>query len=327
MAVNRTMWSARRPRFGSVGTWTAGRRPPVSLLAGGLLAAGVLLAACGQAGRPNPSGTLEATAVDLAPALTGRVLAVGAGEGQPVAAGDTLLVLDTELLALQRAETAARLAGLAAQERAAEEEQGQAARRFELDETRLQRLRALRAQGSATEQEVDDAAARRDVSASQARAAQHRIAYHRAEGDRLRAALAVYDRQLADGFLRAPRAGTILVRAIEPGEMAGPTRVALRLADLTALELRVYLEAPDLDQVRLGERLPVRVDALPDQELEGTVAWISAEAEFTPKNVQTRNARAQLVYAVKLRIANPDGRLHIGMPAEVRLTGRPGTGA
>ena len=140
-----------------------------------------------------------------------------------------------------------------------------------------------------------------------------------AELSQLDAALAVYDRQLCDSVVLAPLAGTVLTRALEPGEVAAAGRTALRLADLSHLELRVYLEAGDLERVRLGQSLPIRVDALPGAPMAGTVSWISDEAEFTPKNAQTRNARAQLVYAVKLRVANADGRLHVGMPAEVDL--------
>ena len=86
------------------------------------------------------------------------------------------------------------------------------------------------------------------------------------------------------------------------------------------MELRVFLDEEDLDLVRVGQTLPVLVDALEGEERTGSIIWISSEAEFTPKNVQTREARTQLVYAVKLSLANPDGRLHIGMPAEVRIS-------
>jgi HlyD family secretion protein len=72
-------------------------------------------------------------------------------------------------------------------------------------------------------------------------------------------------------------------------------------------------------RVKIGQQLPVLVDAMKDQTLSGTVTWISAEAEFTPKNAQTRQARTQLVYAIKLAVPNPSGNLHIGMPAEVKL--------
>jgi len=137
--------------------------------------------------------------------------------------------------------------------------------------------------------------------------------------EKLAASLAVFDRQIRDGVLLSPENGVVLVRALEPGEIALPNRPALRIADLSRLDLRVYLEAEDLGRVRIGEKVPVLVDALGGKEVEGKVVWVSPEAEFTPKNVQTRNARAQLVYAVKIEVENADGILAIGMPAEARL--------
>ena len=118
---------------------------------------------------------------------------------------------------------------------------------------------------------------------------------------------------------RAPLSGHVLSKTAVDGKafMAGET--LYEIADLSHLELRVYLESGDLERVKLGQELPVRVDALPGAPLRGTIAWIADEAEFTPKNAQTRNARAQLVYAVKLRVDNPDGKLHVGMPAEIDL--------
>jgi HlyD family secretion protein len=284
-----------------------------------LPAAILLLAGCSGRELPNPSGTFETTVVDVAPLLAGRALVVQPEEGQTVTLGDTLIVLDTELLALQRAETAARGESLAAQRRTAMADLAQAQSRLALTETTLSRTTTLRDQGSATQQQVDNLAAERDVSRSATEAARGRIAAIDAELAHLASSLAVLDRQLRDGVVVAPSSGTVLTRSLEPGEVAAPGRLALRIADLSALKLKVYLEAGDLDRVRLGDTLPVLVDALSGVRLAGRVSRVSDEAEFTPKNAQTRNARAQLVYAVELRVANPDGRLHVGMPAEVVL--------
>ncbi len=283
------------------------------------VAASLLLAGCSGRELPNPSGTFETTVVDVATLIGGRALVVQPDEGEPVALGDTLIVLDTELLALQRAETAARGESLAAQRRTAQADLAQAQRRLALAETTLGRTTTLLAQGSATQQQVDNLTAERDVTRSAADAARSRIATIDAELAHLASALAVLDRQLRDGVVVAPSSGTVLTRSLEPGEVATPGRLALRVADLSELKLKVYLEAGDVDRVRLGDTLPVLVDALPGISLAGRVSRVSDEAEFTPKNAQTRNARAQLVYAVELRVANPEGRLHVGMPAEVVL--------
>jgi HlyD family secretion protein len=111
----------------------------------------------------------------------------------------------------------------------------------------------------------------------------------------------------------------VILRNTEPGEIAAPGALLLRIADLSELELRVYLNEKDLARVKIGQEYPVSIDALKGQTVSGRVSWVSSEAEFTPKNVQTRDARTQLVYAVKLSIPNTDGKLHIGMPAEVKF--------
>ena len=288
------------------------------------LGAPLALPACSGDGGPNPSGTLEATVVDVAPLIAGRVVDIRADEGDTVSRGDTLIVLDTDVLRLERERTAARRATIAAERARARELVKLSARRSELAAATLARVDALVAQGSATRQQLDEATTQRDVSASEVASAHDQMAVLEAQEKELTAALAVYDRQLDEGAVVAPIDGTVLVRSLEEGEVAAAGMTGLRLADLTWLELRVYLEAPDLDRVQLGGRLSVVVDAMPGEKIEGTVSWVSAEAEFTPKNAQTRNARAQLVYAVKLRVENADGRLHVGMPAEAVLPDHPG---
>ena len=284
-----------------------------------LLLAGTSLAGCRGDEAANPSGTFEATEIDLSPRVAGQLLRVGPHEGDRVSAGDTLLVVDTELIRRGRAETEASLAVTAARRRVAADQRDQQQLALELAGTTEQRLKTMNAAGNATDQQLDEARAQRAIAASRLEAANHELLALDSESERLRAHLSVADRQLDDGILIAPCDGTILLRPAEPGEMGMPGLTALRMADLTRLELRFYLEEPDLDRVRLGDGLPVMVDALPNREFTGSVAWISEEAEFTPKNAQTRGARAQLVYAVKLTVENPEGVLHIGMPAEVQL--------
>ena len=286
-------------------------------LAGGLA---LMAAGCGSGGvGPDPAGTFEAIEVDVAPLVTGRVLHVGAALGDRVARADTLVIVDTEPIVLERARTSASRATLAAQRAEAEAMLLQARSRERLAATTLERTRALQAEGSASRQQVDDLVAQHDIAGSEVAARRDHLDVLAAQDRELEATLAVFDRQLRDGVVLSPVSGTVLVRAVEPGEVVNRGATVMRLADLRELDLRVFLEAPELAGVRLGQKLAVRVDALPAEKLEGTVTWISSEAEFTPKNAQTRNARAQLVYAVKLRVPNPDGRLHLGMPAEVRL--------
>ena len=292
-----------------------------SVTAALMLSLMMTLGACNSSEKANPSGTFEAVEVDISPRLAGQLLRVGPHEGDHVAAGDTLLVVDTELIRLQRAEAEAGLAQIAARRLAFQAEAAQVQRSLDLAKLTLGRLVTLGKNGNATAQQVDEARAQQDILQEKLKAVQLSLPALDAEADGLRAGLAVRDRQLADGVVLAPRKGTVLLRTAEPGEMAAPAMVALRLADLSRLELRFYLDETDLGLVKLGQELSLQVDAFPGRAITGKVTWISSEAEFTPKNAQTRDTRAQLVYAVKLTVANGDGALAIGMPAEI-LVGR-----
>jgi len=279
----------------------------------------LLIGCSGGNHRTNSSGTLEATETDVASTLPGRVVEVRAALGASVAAGDTLVVLDTELLRLQRAQAEASRGSILAQRRVTAESLAQAERNLEFLKTTLERTQTLTAQGSAMQSQLDEVQAKYDLAVIQRTAAQRQLEVLSAEETKLDAALAVVDRQLQEGVLIAPTAGEILLRAVEPGEVVQPGQACLKIGDLARMELKVYLSETDIDLVKVGGKLPVLVDALNGESLEGVVSWISSEAEFTPKNAQTRDARTQLVYAIKLRIPNPDGRLHIGMPAELEL--------
>ncbi len=281
----------------------------------------VLLLISGCHGRDHvyPSGTFEAVKVDISAKTPGQLLRVGSHEGDVVDVGDTLLVVDSELTRLQRAEAEAALGGVAARRAAALAEAAQVRRTLDLAKLTLLRLDTMGAGGSATAQQVDEARAQRDILTDKVSAAEHNVAALDAEAVRLRASLAVYDRKLHDSVVLSPLSGTVLLRTAEPGEMTAPGAAALRLADLRRLELRFYLDESEMSLVALGRDLPVRVDAFPGRAFTGTVTWISSEAEFTPKNAQTHDARAQLVYAVKLVVPNPDGGLAIGMPGEVMV--------
>jgi HlyD family secretion protein len=290
--------------------------PPIVMT---FLAAIIISGCAARDSRVHPSGTLEATETDLASVSAGRILEVRPQLGDAVKAGDTLVVLDTELLRLQRAQSEANRGSIHAQREVAHDALEQAQSSLDLADTTLKRTRALLDQGSVTRQQLDEAQTKRDVAAAQVSAARHQLDALTAEETKLEALLAVYDRQIRDGIIISPANGTIILRNAEPGEFASPGAVLLTLGDLSRLELRVFLGEQDLNRVKIGQELPVLVDALKGESITGKVTWISDEAEFTPKNVQTKQARTQLVYAVKLSVANPDGRLHIGMPAEVKL--------
>ena len=165
----------------------------------------------------------------------------------------------------------------------------------------------------------------------QAAADQQQIDAMRAQRDSAAANVATVDAQTArvaerirKSQITNPVTGTVLVTYARAGEVVQPGTPLYKIADLTSVEVRAYVPEPHLGNVRLGAGAQVAIDAGAGslRTFPGTVSWVSSEAEFTPTPIQTRDERADLVYAVKIRVANDQGTLKIGMPADVRFTSR-----
>lgn len=173
-------------------------------------------------------------------------------------------------------------------------------------------------QAEAVSQGVAGAELQVQVAAAQVEAAARQVAV--AEAAVQRAGVAV-----AECTLTAPRGGIVEVRAFEPGELAPPGARILTLVDLSEVRATFYLANADLAAAVPGQKAIVRADARPDRSFEGVVRRVGSEAEFTPRNVQTRDDRDRLVYAVEVAIPNVDEALRPGMPVEVELVASPST--
>jgi HlyD family secretion protein len=128
------------------------------------------------------------------------------------------------------------------------------------------------------------------------------------------------DIRLSDTELKAPSAGVIQSRLIEPGEMVSPTRPAFTLALTDPKWVRAYVSEPDLGRVKEGQSATVISDSWPDQQFTGRIGFISPAAEFTPRSVETTDLRTSLVYEVRVWVEDPENKLRLGMPATVELS-------
>ncbi|HUV03909.1 MAG TPA: efflux RND transporter periplasmic adaptor subunit [Armatimonadota bacterium] len=148
----------------------------------------------------------------------------------------------------------------------------------------------------------------------------------RAQVRQAEAALAQARTQLENTIVQSPIDGTVLTQAVEPGELATVGSTLIVLADLRQIELEVYVEEPVYGRIRLAQPATVTVDSYPNQVFRGRVTEIAEEAEFTPKEIQTKEQRAKLVFAVKITVPNPAGKLKPGMPADAVLGLQPVAG-
>jgi HlyD family secretion protein len=281
----------------------------------------LLLVACGS-DDTAAWGTFEADEITVAAQGSGPVLSVAVREGDRVAAGDVLAEVDTGTLALQRDELDARRAtvtsrlGEVAAQRTALQAQLELARS---EEGRMQRLAEAQA---ATPQQVDRAEREVAVLLAQLEGLEATRTTITREVAAVGTQVAQLDDRMARAVVRAPLAGTVLVRLAEPGEVVAPGRPMIVMAALDTLTFRAWVSGAQLPELRLGAAVTVRTDdgggAL--REHPGTVTWVADRAEFTPTPIQTRDERITQVYAVKVAVANPDGTLKVGMPGELVLT-------
>jgi len=180
---------------------------------------------------------------------------------------------------------------------------------------------SLRAQVHAAQAQYEVAAAAADVAQAaleslKVGATPEEIAAAQAEVEQAEAALGLLEVQLEKMTLEAPLSGLVTSRSVQIGEIAFPGTVLLTLADLDRVELTVFIPENRLGEIHLGQRVTVEVDSFPGKEYQGEVIYISSQAEFTPRNVQTKEERVNTVFAVKVRIPNPEHELKPGMPAD-----------
>ncbi len=288
-------------------------------------------------------GNVDLRQVSLAFKDAERVARVLAREGDRLAPGALVAVLETDRLDREitraRARVAAQAAALARLENGSRPQEKRRARAdadaaaVELDNARrtYDRLRALSGTGAAREQDVDDARAAHDRAAARLRVAQAQLALveegpRREDIDEARAALAaqradlaVLEQRRADSELRAPSSGVVRSRLLEPGDMASAQRPVCTVAITDPKWVRAYLTETQLGRVREGMPAEVAIDARPSQPLEGWLGFISPTAEFTPRNVETPELRTSLVYEARVFVHDPGDVLRLGMPATVTL--------
>ena len=183
------------------------------------------------------------------------------------------------------------------------------------------RTQRLRQQQAATAQQLDQAEREYRTLGDQIQAARAQQAAARHDVASSAAQTAQIEDRIRRSRITNPRAGTVLTKYVEPGEFVQQGQPLYKLAIVDSMELRAYVTEPQLAQIKIGQQAEVTIDAGPKQRTSrlGKVTWISSEAEFTPTPVQTREERADLVYALKIVVPNHDGLFKIGMPADVRF--------
>jgi HlyD family secretion protein len=298
-----------------------------------LLSAAFAAAGCsgGNKNVVEASGTIEGTDVNIGTEVAGRVTTLRVDEGSRVTNGDTLLTIDDTEYQIQLRQALANLESYDASYRLAlagyrEEDVIQAEVAFKNAQEDYKRMKDLLASQTVTQKQYDDTYTRyvaaqqtyekmrRGLRPEEIASAHSRREYAAAQVDLLR-------KKVRDCSVVSPTNGTVTLKAIEPGELVTLGSNVLRITRLDPVDLMIYVNEQDLGRIRLGQSANVSIDTFGEgRSFEGTVVYISPVAEFTPKNVQTKEERTKLVFGVKLEVKNPDGALKPGLPADARIS-------
>ncbi len=291
-----------------------------------LIVAAMALSGCGNNYRSDGYGNFEATEIIVSSEASGKLIRYDVDDGVRLDKGQVAAVVDTTQLALDRKQLRAQLKSLLEQKPSIIAEANvyrQQRRNLQRDLDRYTRLVNEGAVSVKTLENVQDQAR---VIDQQISAVDSKIPTIDAQAKAMRAQIGRLDDQLTKAVVRNPAKGVVLAKYAEPGEVVTYGKPLYRIADIGSMYLRVWISETQLSQVTIGQKVEVLFDEekAASKRLTGTVTWISSKAEFTPKIIQTREDRVNMVYAVKVLVENPDGVLKIGMPGEIRFIAKDG---
>ena len=289
-----------------------------------LIAAAAVCCACADKVEYDACGTFEATEVVVSSQGTGQIMSFDAEEGSEVEAGQQIGLIDTVQLHLQKTQLEAQMQSVLSSRPDIESQVSAIRSQIAKQKSEKERVEKLMAKGAAPAKQLDDINSQigilEDQLAAQLSAlskSASSIGYNAAA---LQSQIAQLEDRIAKCRIISPVKGTVIAKYVNQGELATVGTPMMKVADLEKVYLRAYFTSDQLSDLNLGDKVDVTADFGGDKQYsyEGKVVWISSQSEFTPKAIQTRNSRANLVYAVKIAVEN-DGRLKLGMYGECNI--------
>ena len=284
----------------------------------------IVAVSCSNESDYDAQGTFEATEVVISAEGTGRILNFDIVEGEAIESNSTVGAIDSLQLHLQREQLKAQQVALLSSRPDKEKQVASLRSQIAKQRAELQRVENMLRDGAATTKQRDDIEAQIDILEGQLSATLSTIDNNTStineNAAALEAQIAALDDRIAKCRISSAVGGTVLVKYAEEGEFTTVGKPLMKVANLEDIYLRAYFTSDQLSKVNLGDEVTVTANFGGDEryDYKGRVVWISAESEFTPKSIQTKDSRANLVYAVKIAVKN-DGRLKIGLAGEVKL--------
>ena len=289
---------------------------------GMLLLAG--LCACSSEENYDATGTFEATEVTISAESTGKIISMSAEEGKTVQMGEILGEIDSTQYCLQRKQLRAQQNAILSSRPDVQKQLAATEEQITKFKTELSRVENMLKDGAATRKQLDDVQAQLRIAEGQKEALLSTLTSNTSTINSNAAALGAQIDLLSDNIkkcqITSPINGTIISKYSQKGEFTAVARPLFKVADLENMYVRAYFTSEQLSSINLGQEVKVIADYGADEQKEytGKIVWIASKSEFTPKGIQTKDSRANLVYAVKVAVKN-DGLLKIGLSANIIL--------
>ena len=286
----------------------------------GILLTAITIISCNKNNeKADAYGNFEATEITVSSESNGKIEFLNVEEGAQLKKGSLVGLIDTLQLHYNREQLKASIETVQSKSTSVLSQinvLNEQLKTAKIEQTRIQNMYA---ENAATKRQIDEIDGKVKVIEKQISSVQSQNAPILNEIKSIKVQIEKLDDQIKKSKITNPVDGTVLTKYAEPSEITAFGKPLYKIANLNEMELRVYVTETQLVQIKIGQKVTVAIDAYNDtKKYEGNITWISAQAEFTPKVIQTKEERANLVYAVKVAVKN-DGSLKIGMPAEVWL--------
>ena len=278
------------------------------------------LLSCSKGDRADGYGNFEATEITISSEGNGKLEFLNVEEGQVLEKGEVVGLVDTIQLYLNKQQLLASKETVGSKSSGVWSQVSVLNQELATSKSEQERIQNMFNENAATQRQMDQANSKVNVLKKQIQNVETQNAPIVNEGKAMDAKVAQIEQQISQSKIENPIKGTVLTKFTEPGEIVAFGKPLYKIANLEEMTLRVYVSETQLPNLSIGQEVTVKIDSGDEmKDYNGNVSWISASAEFTPKIIQTKEERVNLVYAVKIVVKN-DGSLKIGMPAEMWIT-------
>ena len=279
-----------------------------------------LMSCNGNGEKADGYGNFEATETTISSEANGKLLSLDAEEGDILEKNAIVGIIDTVQLSLKRNQLLAAKNTVFSKSRNVLSQREVLKEQLKVAENDQQRIKNLIKENAATPKQLDDINGHIDILKQQMKSVETQNAPIVNEVKSIEIQIQQIEDQIEKSIIKNPLKGTVLVKYAEPNEITAFGKPLYKIADLDEMTLRVYISETQLASIKVGQEVSVKIDSNEQMKsYKGAVTWVSETAEFTPKIIQTKEERVNLVYAVKVLVKN-DGSLKIGMPAEMWIT-------